>query len=134
MAQEKNLVEDALLQMKNLEEAVAKNAKGILASTMGQEIKELVKESLSEQDDEVEDSEVTSMGDDEEDMVDTMDMTTDMDDMEDDETMSEPMMGDMDDTDDMSDMSMDTGMEDDEEVIDLTDASDEEILKVFKSM
>ena len=42
MAKEKNLVEDALIQMRNLEEAVAENAKGILASTMKQEIKELV--------------------------------------------------------------------------------------------
>jgi len=51
MAKEKSLVEEAIIQMKNLEEAVAENAKGILASTMSQEIKELVKESLTEQDD-----------------------------------------------------------------------------------
>ena len=44
-----NLVEEALLQMKNLEEAVTENAKGILASTMKEEISELVKESLSEE-------------------------------------------------------------------------------------
>ena len=55
MAKEKSLVEEAIIQMKNLEEAVAENAKGILASTMSQEIKELVKESLTEQpDDEIE--------------------------------------------------------------------------------
>ena len=45
----KSLVEEALLQMKNLEEAVTENAKGILASTMKEEISELVKESLSEE-------------------------------------------------------------------------------------
>ena len=49
MAKEKSLVEEAILSMKNLEEAVAENAKGILASTMKEEIKELVKESLTEQ-------------------------------------------------------------------------------------
>jgi len=55
MAKEKSLVEEAILSMKNLEEAVAENAKGILASTMKEEIKELVKESLSEQEeDEIE--------------------------------------------------------------------------------
>mgnify|MGYP000968358735 CR=1 FL=1 len=55
MANEKSLVEEAIIQMKNLEEAVAENAKGILASTMSREIKELVKESLTEQDeDEIE--------------------------------------------------------------------------------
>ena len=41
--EKKSLVEEALLQMKNLEEAVTENAKGILASTMKQEISELVK-------------------------------------------------------------------------------------------
>ena len=50
MAEKRNLVEEALLQMKNLEEAVNENAKGILASTMKEEISELVKESLSEED------------------------------------------------------------------------------------
>ena len=50
--EKKSLVEEALLQMKNLEEAVTENAKGILASTMKEEIKELVKESLTEQEDE----------------------------------------------------------------------------------
>ena len=49
MTEKKSLVEEAILQMKNLEEAVAENAKGILASTMRQEIKDLVKESLKEQ-------------------------------------------------------------------------------------
>ncbi len=34
MAKQKSLVEEAILSMKNLEEAVAENAKGILASTM----------------------------------------------------------------------------------------------------
>ena len=50
MSKEKSLVEEALIQMKNLEETVAENAKGILASTMKQEIKDLVKESLTEED------------------------------------------------------------------------------------
>ena len=53
MGKEKNLVEEAMIQMKNLEEAVAQNAKGILASTMKSEIKELVKESLFEQEEEI---------------------------------------------------------------------------------
>ena len=48
--QEKNkLVQEALIQMKQVEEAIAENAKGILASTMKEEINQLVKESLSEQ-------------------------------------------------------------------------------------
>jgi len=119
MAKEKSLVEEAIIQMKNLEEAVAENAKGILASTMSQEIKELVKESLTEQDDEEVDTEVD---------MDDMDMDTDMDDME---------MDDMDVDVDMED-DMDTDnfdMDDDEDTIDLTDIDDdEEILRVFQLM
>ena len=125
MAENKNLVEDALIQMKNLEEAVAENAKGILASTMKEEIKELVKESLSEQeDDEVEtdvDVDVTDDEDGDEEADVDVDMNMDMDTESDDETMDVDM-----------DMDMDTDMDD--ETIDLTGASDEEVLKVFKAM
>jgi hypothetical protein len=125
MAEKKNLVEDALLQMKNLEEAVAENAKGILAATMGQEISELVKESLKEQTDDEAELDVDMDMDDEEGDEESsdidMDMDTDNDDVE--------MDMDMDMTDDMS------GMDDmDDETVDLTNASDEEILKVFKAM
>jgi hypothetical protein len=71
MQENKSIVEEALIQMKNVEEAIAQNAKGILASTMKEEISQLVKESLSEQEeDEVEldlDAEM-DMDSDEEDM------------------------------------------------------------------
>ena len=135
MAKEKSLVEEAIIQMKNLEEAVAENAKGILASTMKQEIKDLVKESLSEQDDdEIETDDVEmdepmgsddiadiDMGDDLEDDGEEMD-TDDMDDTEEDGDDEEDM--DFDDEEDM----------DDEDTIDLTDADDEEVLRVFQLM
>jgi len=135
MAKEKSLVEEAIIQMKNLEEAVAENAKGILASTMKQEIKDLVKESLSEQDDdEVETDDVEmdepmgsddiadiDMGDDSEEDGDEMD-TDDMDDTEDDGDDEIDM--DFGDEDDM----------DDDDTIDLTDADDEEVLRVFQLM
>jgi hypothetical protein len=135
MAKEKSLVEEAIIQMKNLEEAVAENAKGILASTMSQEIKELVKESLTEQDDEIEtdidveepesdDIADIDMGDDESDEegddmdMDNIDMDVDMDDE------------DMDDDEDVEDMD-----DEDEDTIDLTDVDDdEEILRVFQLM
>jgi hypothetical protein len=50
MSYNKNVVEEALFQIKNLEETLQENAKGILQSTMSEEIKQLVKESLKEQD------------------------------------------------------------------------------------
>jgi hypothetical protein len=113
---ENKLVQEALIQMKQVEEAIAENAKGILASTMKEEINQLVKESLSEQDDETE-----------VDLDADMDMSADNDDVD--------MTMDMDmDSDEDSDMEMDLDMDSDEMPIDLTNASDEEILKVFKAM
>ena len=114
MAKEKSLVEEAIIQMKNLEEAVAENAKGILASTMKEEIKELVKESLSEQEE------------------DDMEIDTDVE-------MEEPEMDDMEgdemdtDNDELGmDTEMDMDMGDEEDTIDLTGIEDEdEILRVF---
>jgi len=109
MQENKNLVQEALIQMKNVEEAIAQNAKGILASTMKEEINQLVKESLSEQD-----------------MEDEVELDTDIE-------MDEPV----DNEDDMEmdmEFDMDMDMDSEESPIDLTDASDEEILKVFKAM
>jgi hypothetical protein len=112
---ENKLVQEALIQMKQVEEAIAENAKGILASTMKEEINQLVKESLSEQSDE-----------DEVELDADMDMSADNDEVD--------MDMDMELDDESDDMEMDFGMDSDESPIDLTDASDEEILKVFKAM
>ena len=131
MTEKKSLVEEALLQMKNLEQVVAENAKGILASTMKEEISELVKESLkNEAEDESMDVEMDEQSEDE------LDMDIDMD--SDDEEMDDVEMDiDMDSDDDESDdeLEMDFDMDSDDTLpIDLTNASDDEILKVFKSM
>ena len=116
MQENKSIVEEALIQMRNVEEAIAQNAKGILASTMKEEISQLVKESLSEQEeDEVE-----------------LDLDAEMDMDSDEEEM------DMDvDNEDEDEIEMDLDASDDfdsEEPIDLTGASDDEILKIFKAM
>jgi hypothetical protein len=98
MKENKTLVQEALIQMKQVEDVIAENAKGILASTMKEEINQLVKESLSEQEAE-----------------DEIELDTDVDaDVDNDE--------------------MDMDMDSEESPIDLTGASDEEILKVFKAM
>ena len=49
---EKSILEQALLQVQTLEEAVKQNAKGILASTMKQELNDLLKESKEEEEEE----------------------------------------------------------------------------------
>ena len=121
MKENKSLVQEALIQMRQVEEAIAENAKGILASTMKEEINQLVKESLSEQEEEDEidlDADVDTDADNDE-ME--MDIDTDMD-----------MDSDEEDID--MDVDMDMDMDSEESPIDLTDASDEEILKVFKAM
>jgi len=127
MANEKSLVEEAIIQMKNLEEAVAENAKGILASTMSQEIKELVKESLTEQADEI-DTEI-EIDEPESDDIADIDMGDDEDEEDD---MDMDNMG-MDDEEDMDDEDVED-MDDEEDTIDLTDADDDEVLRVFQLM
>ena len=131
MTEKKSLVEEALLQMRNLEQVVAENAKGILASTMKEEISELVKESLkNEAEDESMEVEMDEQSEDD------LDMDMDMD--SDDENMDDVEMDiDMDSDDDESEdeFDMDFDMDSDDTLpIDLTNASDDEILKVFKSM
>ena len=146
----KSLVEEALLQMKNLEEAVTENAKGILASTMKEEISELVKESLSEEDEMIDEVEMEEGSENEEELemteqemeLDIEDLEDEMDDMESDdsEMEDEGEEMDMDDVEDMLDMDLpgdELEVDDEEEVLlplDLTGASDDEILKVFKAM
>jgi hypothetical protein len=130
-----SIVEEALLQMKSIEEAISENAKGILASTMKEEISELVRESLNgskkeslheqEEDDELE-VQMDDMG---------------MEDMEDGAEEEDMEMDDelgMDDEFDFSDEEEDVDMEMDDEFemapLDMTGASPEEVLKVFKAM
>jgi hypothetical protein len=153
---EKSILEQALLQVQTLEEAVKQNAKGILASTMKQELSDLLKESLEEEEEvKVDDTEETPIDeqptpDEEEkdDMSDEEDANADeagADDAEnvDDLDNEDPTKGidsldseEGDDTgmDDMSDMGADSGDMGDDDVMDMTGASDDEVLKVFKAM
>jgi hypothetical protein len=117
MQETKNLVEEALIQMKNVEDVIAENAKGILASTMKEEISQLVKESLTEQDveDEIE--------------VDT-ELELPMDTMGGEDEVDFDMGDSEDDMESEDELEMDFS----DDAIDLRDASDEEILKIFKAM
>jgi hypothetical protein len=114
----KSVVEDALFQIQSLEEALKENAKGILSSTMKNEISSLVKESLREQEEiDVEDEE------------EVVEPEGQVDDVEDVDLGAEPMA-----TDDMEDDEMEgMGMEDDD-AIDMTGADMSDVIKVFKSM
>jgi hypothetical protein len=141
--------------VQNLEEAVKQNAKGILASTMKQELSDLLKESLEEEeklDPMGEQPEDETKPDEEEDDV-TTDDEADTDgedadtDVEDDDTdLDNELSKGIDDLDSDAGDDTDTSMDDlgtepspeegmdDEDVMDMTGASDDEVLKVFKAM
>jgi len=123
MADNKSVLEQALLEAQQLEEAVKSNAKGILAATMKQEIEELVKESLTEQ----EEDDFVDVEDTEEEEFDFDD--EDFDDEENEDLENEVSVNLPDEEQAMVSMDMDA-----DEPLDLTLASDEEVLKVFKSM
>jgi hypothetical protein len=125
MAQ-KSILEQALLQVETLEEAVKANAKGILASTMKQELNDLLKEQEDEKDPEEEENDIEGA-------------TT----PEDDETtsISDENPDDAETPSDNEEVpAIDDGLgdipseEDSDDVLDMTGASEEEVLKVFKAM
>jgi hypothetical protein len=135
----KTVVEEAVIQMKNLEDALKENAKGILASTMRQEIKSLVKESLKEQDevdtDDEEEVDIVSPDDEEDVNVDdeeTFDVEDD--DMGDEDDDMDVEDDDMDDEDEDMGVNMNLDMDDEEETIDMRGASDEDVAVVFSKM
>lgn len=134
MSKKDSILEKALLQANMLEEAVKTNAKGILQSVMKEEIKSLVKESLTE--------DASDEDDDKGDEFPAQDVP------------SSDESGDVDtETDSEGDEAMDSGDEepggapefeelpstddednDTEEPVDMTGASDDEILRIFKKM
>jgi hypothetical protein len=141
MSKKEILLDDTLLQLKNLEESIAKNTKGILASVMKEEIKSLVKESLGGDTDEIKeqgeedeldlelDTEIGDEGEEEEidlDLGDEEEMDVDLPDEFGDE-----------DLESMDDEELEMDFEDemgDEDLVDITNMSDEELVKVFKLM
>jgi len=137
---EKSIVESTLLQIKAVEDAISENAKGILASTMKEEISELVKESLSgskksklslhEQDEEG--TEISMEDEDElEDEIGGGDELEDETEMFGDEEEPE-----MDDEDEEFDVDMDFSVDDNEEMppLDMTQSPMSDVIKVFKAM
>jgi hypothetical protein len=146
----KSILEQALLQVQDLEEAVKANAKGILASTMKEELNDVLNESMEQE--EVEGNE-TPITEDEQDMPISEqgiedeegnddetsindepadDVDPDMEDEEGEDESDDELS--IDDEDEDFSLPMDSEEEGEDEVLDMTDASDDEVLKVFKSM
>ena len=138
---EKSILEQALLQVQTLEEAVKANAKGILASTMKQELTDLLKESLEEEEEvvaeqpdseeETQDDVPADAGDEEggldndeegdEESSDDEEVSKDIESLDSDDEEMDPMMGGF-------------GSEEDDDTVDMTGADEDEVLKVFKAM
>jgi hypothetical protein len=148
---EKSILEQALLHVQTLEEAVKQNAKGILASTMKQELSDLLKEQEEEEEEEDEvpvdgedstepeaEEEDDMSGDlesdsENEDDLDNDEPTKDIDSMDSEDDNMDYSSEDMDsEEDEMEFPSEDMGSNDD--VMDMTGASDEEVLRVFRAM
>lgn len=110
MKKTNSIIEEALIEASQLEEAVKEVGKEVLASAMKQEIEDLIKSSLTEEE-EVESPEMDSMG------METPEMP---------ETPEAPEMPEMDDEEGEE--------EGEEEVMDMTNASDTDVIKVFKAM
>ena len=129
MQTEKNLVEEALIQMKQIEDVLTENAKGILSSTMKQEIEELVKESLNEQENDFETDEFDDEDNEEYVNIDSgMDSDTEFDDESDEDYDVNPEM------DSMMDDDMGSMMGSKHKITDMRGAPKSELLKVFKKM
>lgn len=121
----KSIIDEAFMEAESIDKAFKANAKEILAQTMSSDIEEMVKESLedwgglTEDEDEEEvdlefDSDLAGLdaGDDED---------IDLDGLNFDDEGEE-------------DLDLDLGDEGDVDVVDLTDANDEDVIKVFKLM
>ena len=142
---EKSILEQALLQVQNLEEAVKQNAKGILASTMKEELKDLLKESLEEEEEvakeEEEETPIDEQPTPEEEEDDMSDDEATANDTENDTDLDNEPSKDIEGLDGGADSEGDSfelpnldDADDDDDVMDMTTASDDEVLKVFKAM
>jgi hypothetical protein len=151
---EKSILEQALLQVNTLEEAVKQNAKGILSSVMKQELNELLKESEEEETEAVVTAEVDPEEEESQDMSEepaddeeageeddeempsindepSKDIDGEESDMEDDEFSADDEAPE-EEEDEFP--SMDDMPSDDDDTLDMTSAADDEVLKVFKAM
>lgn len=124
MADKKSILEEALLDINHIQNALNANTKEILRSVAKEEINGVVKESLEEEI--YEEEEVEETMDETEEMEETMD-----------ESMEELEEGYMEEEDDLEEGMYEEGSMDEEETmdeLDMTDASDDEVIAIYKKM
>ena len=161
--EKKSIIEEALLEAEQIDAAFKSNAKEILSQTMSSEIEEMVKESLTgskkrlkEEEEEETDLDLefdTEEGEEGEEETEEMDLDLDTEEGEEGEDMdldldmdneTEDMEMDLDlgdESEEGSEMDLDLdmgdeteGMDTDIESVDLTGASDSDVISVFKKM
>ena len=120
--EEKSVIEQALLEAEQIDATFKANAKEILAQTMGSEIEEMVKESLTGSG-----QAITEDEDDDMDLANDLDL--DLGNDEDEDELELDLDLDLEDEDE-SDNDLDLDMD----VVDLTDVGDEDLIRVFKGM
>jgi hypothetical protein len=124
MADKKSILEEALLDINHIQNALNANTKEILRSVAKEEINGVVKESLEEEI--YEEEEVEETMDETEEMEETMDEST--------EELEE---GYMEEEDDLEEGMYEEGSMEEEETmdeLDMTDASDDEVIAIYKKM
>lgn len=150
----KSIIEEALLEAKSLEDALKANTKEMLAAHMSKEFESIVESSLkdeeekeeevSEQEEETDldliDTNIKGSDDEEEDVnLDLEDLESEDDVDEIDLDLDTDLDFDAGEGEDDGEIELDLelpymGMKDGEEVMDLTGASDDEVVKVFKKL
>lgn len=141
MANEKSILEEALLDAKRIQEALNANTKEILRSITKEEIDSVVKESLQEDylEEDVEDTEEIEVADteapEEEEEIEAGEEVEDVEDEE-----GEIEVGDIEGSEEGDDLEgdyesgMDAVASDDEVEMDMTAASDEDVIAVYKKL
>ena len=136
MAQ-KSILEQALLQVKTLEDAVKGNAKGILASTMKQELNDLLKEEEEEEktpDEDEKDVEGEKPEDDDDTSISDKLSTDDETPADNEELPAVKDDDELEDEPEKPEEEFPSEDEDSDDTLDMTGASEDEVLKVFKAM
>lgn len=123
MADKKSILEEALLDINHIQNALNANTKEILRSVAKEEINGVVKESLEEEIYE------------EEEVEETMDEATEEVEETMDESMEEIEEGYMEEEGDLEEGDLEEeSMEEDMDELDMTDASDDEVIAIYKKM
>lgn len=123
MADKKSILEEALLDINHIQNALNANTKEILRSVAKEEINGVVKESLEEEIYE------------EEEVEETMDEATEEVEETMDESMEEIEEGYMEEEGDLEEGDLEEeSMDEDMDELDMTDASDDEVIAIYKKM